>query len=340
MEARLAHYKRKRRVSGRRIFLFLLALLLAFSILVIASSLVKADRLMKVPPLPVHPYATNALPSFHSVSFRSGDGQLSLKAWLIDPEGEEARGTVIMVHGYESNRLPYGLDTTALIKHMSKQGFRVLAFDLRNSGESRGSMSSFGYAESQDVLAAIQWTLKNTPPSPLVLYAFGSGTPAVLRTLQQLDEERLHEGERPDLQNEAGVILDRIGALIADSPGRDSDAFIRARIRQENNPYFFWLSETTPYAIRLSVGKSKKQDFFSYFSSLPLPCLILGHEEDSFLKEEDYRPMIEERLRLQPQRTRVGLIPGQGHLTAFQEDKEGYLENLTAFFDRFFPLLD
>ncbi|NLA96362.1 MAG: hypothetical protein GX838_05935 [Clostridiaceae bacterium] len=180
--------RRKKRARFRP-FLAVLALLLAFVTLVIATSLVKADHLMKEASKPIPPYATNMLPSFRSVSFSSGVGQITLKGWLVKPESETRRGTVIFFHNQGSNRLPFGLDTIALIKLLSRQGFYILTFDLRHSGESEGGMASFGYAEKEDVLPAIDWTLRNGPPSPLILFGFGSGTAAVMRALQTLEAE-------------------------------------------------------------------------------------------------------------------------------------------------------
>ena len=324
--------KRQRKFTAR-LFLTLLAFLLLAGLLVGATSLIKADRLMKRPSEPISPYATNSLPPFRSVTISSDEGELSLKGWLIASGKDRNRGTVILVHDQGGNRLPFGLDTAPLLKHLSREGFQVLAFDLRHSGDSDGGLSSFGYAEAEDVIAAIDWVVDNLPSSPLILFGFGSGSSASLRALGQLDAESRQETE------EEGH-FSRIAALLVDSPARDSDAFIRASLRSETNKLFFWLPETMPYAVRLSVGNPDKQDHFSYFSSLTLPVLILGHERDSLLKESDYRPMIEERIRLLPERTKSHLLPGSGHLSSYLEDREAYLEALTAFLNRWFPETD
>lgn len=325
--------KKKSRIKP---FLAALALLLAFVTTVAVTSLVKADRLMKQSSDPIPPYATNLLPSFNSIAFSSGDGQITLKGWLIKPEKDINRGTIIFVHNQGSNRLPFGLDTTHLLKQLSREGFYCLVFDLRHSGESGGSMASFGYAEKEDVLAALDWTIRNVPSSPLILFGFGSGTTAIMRALQTLETES-KQADDETASALAKQKLDRIGALITDSPARDSDAFISAAIRQEDKKLQFWLPTITPYAIRLSVGKSEKQDYFAYFSSLSLPVMILGHEKDDYLKESDYRPMIDERLRLHPDRTETHFLAGTGHLEAFTEDPDAYLDSLITFLDRWFP---
>lgn len=323
--------RKERRGPWIRILAGILVVLLAFTALVIASSLVKADRLMKVASDPIPPYATNMLPSFQTVSFKTESSQLTLRGWMIAPKEGLNRGTVILVHDQGKNRLPFGPDSNPLIKLLSREGFYILAFDQRHSGDSDGGMSSFGYAEADDVLAALRYASSNNPKQPLLLYGFGTGNLAIFRALEMLDKE---SGEDP----EAARVLEQIGALLTDSPARSSESYIRAAIRQEGKHWMFWLEETTPYAIRLSISRSENKDYFTSFSSMPLPVLIFGHEEDSQLLAADYKPMITERLRLMPERTLTYILPGQGHLTSYQDGREGYLEALEGFLERFFPL--
>lgn len=339
-ELRLITYggrtRRKKKRAGLRLLLYILTLFLAFVTLVAATSLVGADRLMKEASEPIPAYATNLLPPFQSVSFSSGSGQLTLKGWLVMPETEKSRGVVILVHQQGANRLPFGLDTAPLIRQLSRQGFHTLAFDLRHSGESEGEMASFGYAEKEDVLAALDWTARRFPKSSVVLYGFGSGTSAIFRALEDLHRDS-QKKEDEEAALEAVDRLDRVAAVLVDTPARDSDAFIRAAVRGEGRSPFFWLPELTPYAIRLSVGKSDRQDAFAAFTSLALPVMIFSHEKDSLLQESDYRPLIAERLRLHPERTGLYQAEGQGHLTAMRENPQAYLEALAEFLDRWLP---
>jgi hypothetical protein len=135
----------------------------------------------------------------------------------------------------------------------------------------------------------------------------------------------------------ATEIKKRICALVFDSPARDSDDYIRAVVRQENNRWLFWLKNTTPYAVRMSIGNSKKADYFSEFTTLTLPLMIFGHENDCVLPEEAYRPMIEERLRLHPTWTSFYEAKGSGHLSSYDDDPDGYTEALLDFLQKWFP---
>lgn len=336
--------KRVRHRGLRVVFVFI-ALLLAALLLVVTSSLVTADRLMKMAGEPISPYATNKFSSFRSVSFPSAGGQISLKGWLIQTGASNPRGTIIVVHQQGGSRLPLGLQTASLYSHLAKAGFRILAFDLRHSGESGGDMSSFGYAEAEDVRAALAWAVMHTGDSPIILYGFGSGSTAIFRMLRQLQneiEEQTPEedGTDPDKnKKEPGAVelKKRVSAIITDSPSRDSDDFIKAALREKGKSVLFWLPDTTPYAIRLSLGNSEKADHFVDFTTLALPVMILGHKTDSRLPEYAYRPMIEERLRIHPGWTSVYQREGQGHLSSYEEDPDGYTDALLTFLQKWFP---
>lgn len=43
-------------------------------------------------------------------------------------------------------------------------GFNVLMFDLRNSGESDGDVTTLGYHEVKDIYGAVQWLKHERPP--------------------------------------------------------------------------------------------------------------------------------------------------------------------------------
>ncbi len=322
-----------------------LAVVVAFILLVAISSLVKADRLMKKTGEPVSPYATNRFTSFRSIGFTTAKGQIPLKGWLIETRMTPPRATLIIVHQQGGNRLPYGLATASLYGQLTKAGFQILAFDLRHSGESGGEMSSFGYAEAEDVRMALEWTIRNTQSAPIVLYGFGSGTTAIFRMMDKLeqdvayetDEENQGDSEPAPSSLSALEIKKRISAIIVDTPARDSDSFIEATIRKERNQWLFWLKDTTPYTVRLSVGNSKKTDYFADFTTLTLPVMIFGHETDHVLSDQAYRPMIEERLRLHPAWTSFHELKGSGHLSSYEEDPESYTEALLDFLQKWFP---
>lgn len=83
------------------------------------------------------------------ITFESEDG-INLASWFTPPQNN---ATIILLHGYGGNR-------TSMIWHAQKltqNGYGVLMYDERASGESTGSYRSYGWEDTQDVKAAIQF---------------------------------------------------------------------------------------------------------------------------------------------------------------------------------------
>ncbi|HBA60837.1 MAG TPA: hypothetical protein DCZ92_08460, partial [Elusimicrobia bacterium] len=96
--------------------------------------------------------------AFETVEFTTADG-IRLRGWFIPAPGGEAGRTVIFCHGWGSNRGEMLRDTHFL----AEQGFNLLYFDFRASGESAGAISSVGYLEMRDFDAAYDFLKLNRP---------------------------------------------------------------------------------------------------------------------------------------------------------------------------------
>lgn len=83
------------------------------------------------------------------VTFESEDG-VTLAGWYTPSKNS---ATIILLHGYGGNR-------TAMIWHAQQlvdAGYGVLMYDERASGESTGDYRSYGWEDTRDVKAAIQF---------------------------------------------------------------------------------------------------------------------------------------------------------------------------------------
>jgi uncharacterized protein len=83
------------------------------------------------------------------VTFESEDG-ITLAGWYVPAQND---ATIILLHGYGGNR-------TAMIwhaRHLVNAGYGVLMYDERASGESTGEYRSYGWEDTRDVKAAIQF---------------------------------------------------------------------------------------------------------------------------------------------------------------------------------------
>ncbi|WJH33118.1 alpha/beta hydrolase [Paenibacillus sp. CC-CFT747] len=117
--------------------------------------------------------------SYEKISFPSRDGKISLKGWFL-PGAEGTGGkTVIIAHGYSKNRLQDDAHIMPLVQSIIKEGYGVVMFDFRNSGESGGSLTSVGEYEEQDLLGAIDW-VKQEHPGRTALLGFSMGASTAL----------------------------------------------------------------------------------------------------------------------------------------------------------------
>ena len=104
---------------------------------------------------------------FEEVSFNAADG-VPLAGWWVP--AENARGTVVLVHGLNRSRIEMVRKTPFL----NRKGWNALLFDLRHHGTSGGTVSTFGHFEKQDVHAATNWSRARSPV-PVVLWGVSLG---------------------------------------------------------------------------------------------------------------------------------------------------------------------
>ena len=124
-------------------------MLLAFTVLAAGAifyfAWARASIDIEPAPRPVAP------PPFdvEQVAFTGGDG-LTLRGWFIPPQNG---ATVILLHGYGGSRTA----VTFHAEQLSQVGYGVLAYDLRASGESDGSIRSWGWADVRDLEGALAY---------------------------------------------------------------------------------------------------------------------------------------------------------------------------------------
>lgn len=90
------------------------------------------------------------------VKIKSSTGKHIIPADYISVDGGEDRDTVIMVHGLGGNRITVYPTAEVFLKN----GYNVLAYDQRSSGENTAQYTTFGYLESRDLADCVGY-LKN-----------------------------------------------------------------------------------------------------------------------------------------------------------------------------------
>lgn len=102
----------------------------------------------------------------------TADGQ-RLRGWVVAPPAP--RGTVVLFHGMRHNRA----QTLPRIAFLANAGYRCVAFDHRAHGQSTGRISSFGFHESVDVAAVLDFSEQRWPEQPRAALGISMGAAAL-----------------------------------------------------------------------------------------------------------------------------------------------------------------
>ena len=212
---------------------FLLAFLILILLGVLALVCVSAYYswlLLHPEKQPLETFSANIVPEYRDISFPSTDKSITLKGWVFQPKKTDR--AVIIVHSYGKNRLEYGIETVDLIKEFLNRNYGVLAFDLRNSGESDGKDSTFGYNEKDDVLAAIRY-MNSQGYKNITLLGFSTGASASILAAAE---------------NES------VDAVIADSTYADLEGYLSSSLDKMTNLPAFPFNRAITFAIKATGG--------------------------------------------------------------------------------------
>lgn len=114
------------------------------------------------------------------VSFKSESGA-TIDGWLLP--GKKGTGAIILMHGVRANRLSM-LDRGRLF---SRAGYTVLLFDFQAHGESTGERITFGYLESRDAQAAVNFLRAQAPGEKIGVVGISLGGAAASLASPPLD---------------------------------------------------------------------------------------------------------------------------------------------------------
>lgn len=318
----------------RGISWLILRLALVFSVLalvivsLVATSASTANKMMSVEKKEMLNIPSNILPSYSATNFDSFDGQTNLSGWFFKTDNPIS--TVILVHDTGANRMQFDVDTVDIIEDLLNAKYNVFLFDLRNSGESEGTISGYGYLEWQDVIGAIEHVRKISVTTNVILYGIGTGCSASLIALDKLpvsgDYDEDVSSSFQDLPFDRSYVI----GVILDSPAKDSDDYIRPLVRAQSS--IGWLTQyTVPYAIRISAGESTSYNLSSIISRLQIPVCILYGDMDTFIGADKIAQIVEERERLNPSTTSSKIFSDAGYTESYNSDAPGYRKAILDF---------
>ncbi len=242
--------------------------------------------------------------AYEDIAFPSPLDGTVLRGWYIRAPRPTGRAVVI-VPGIDNNRLVGGI-ALPLAAELVADGFDVLAFDLRDQGESDGDTLSFGAREQDDVLGAVA-AARARGARHVATVGFSMGTAASI-----LAAARTPDIEALVLDSAFADLTDTLGAGIASTwhvPGPVvAYALFLYRVFSGTDPATVVPAE----AVGALAGR---------------PLLFIAGADDTAVKPADGAAMAR---TAGPSATYV-LVPGAGHTGAYAVDPAAYAARVRAF---------
>ena len=242
----------------------------------------------------------------HEVSITSFDGLKLAGTWL---ETENAKGTIILAHGYRSCKL---VEFSMVLDFYQGYGLNILLPDQRAHGKSEGRVITFGVKECRDVEKWIDWVNENENYKPVMLSGLSMGASTVLF---------LADEELP--KNVKGIIAD-CGFT---SPWEIISRVFR-NVTHLPAAASLWVAEVFA---RVFGGFSLRQkNTKEVLKNSKLPILMVHGKADGFVPCE----MTQQGYDACTGEKEIFLVEGADHGLSFLKDTERYKEKVRAFLDR------
>ncbi len=119
-----------------------------------------------------------------NVAFSSGSGA-TIHGWFV--AGQPGKGAIVLLHGVHADRTT----TVARAEFLSRAGYSVLLFDFQGHGESIGRTITFGFLESRDAAAAVEFLRQKLPAEKIGVIGISMGAAAALLSNPPLPVEAM-----------------------------------------------------------------------------------------------------------------------------------------------------
>ena len=235
------------------------------------------------------------------VQFQSQSGS-SIKGWFI--QGKQGAGAVVLMHGVRSSRM----SMLARARFLSHAGFSVLLFDFQAHGESAGESITFGYLESKDAQAAVQYLRSRAPAERIGVIGVSMGGAATLLA-------------SPPLKVDAMVLEEVYSSLEQATTNR-----LTARLGRGGRIFTPLL--TWQFGLRSGVSADALQPI-QRVGEITVPKLFLAGAEDRYTTLEESRAIF--NAAADPKE--LWVVEGAGHVDLHAAKKEEYERRVLSFFN-------
>ncbi len=240
------------------------------------------------------------------VVFRATDN-VQLAGWFYQGTNEKV---IMFVHGAgDQNRANEVYGTPEIAKYFYDLGYSILLFDLRGTGESEKTRSSFGQYEANDVAGAYNYLVKQEyKPESIGIVSDSLGA---ISTIMAADSVK------------------GAGAIVLDSPAKEVKEIIsNVMVKDKSVPRFLHpgIFISAKYIYKIDVEQARPITKIEVLDKTPL--LFLHGGADTLINpkdSEEMAAMVNNAKRIE--------FPEIKHVEIYKKDPVGYLRAVEEFFN-------
>jgi uncharacterized protein len=242
------------------------------------------------------------------VEFHCEDG-FRIAALLLQP-GRSNGHAVLVCHGLAHNKN----SGIRFVQYLLREGYTLLALDFRNHGDSDGSVTTYGYFEKQDLLAAVDF-LQSLPGFAGRIGVLGASMGASIALQAAAETDQIH-----------GLVLDSPFASLrrltyewANQVTHLPDSVLHLPM----NLAYLWMQMFEHCRVQdVEPAEQVRQ--------VECPVLLIHGSEDQKIPMHHSRDIFENA----PREKDLWIVDGAGHLGAFLKHPGEYEHRVLQFFSR------
>jgi len=218
---------------------------------------------------------------------------------------QNRRGAVLLLPGIRANRLSM-IDRA---RFLHRAGYSVLLIDFQATGETKGDHITFGWKESRDVLAAINFVRHIDPTARVAIIGSSLGGVAALLATPPL--------------RVAGLVLEEVYPTIEIATRNRMENYL-GRVGRILTPV---LLNQLQWRLGVSALQLRPVD---HIANVECPVLIMSGEKDRNSRPSDTQ-MLFERARSPKQ---LWFVPNAGHVDLHRAARVDYESRVLAFLEQ------
>jgi dipeptidyl aminopeptidase/acylaminoacyl peptidase len=242
--------------------------------------------------------------TFETVEIEAPDG-VKLTGWWVP--GNPGEGTVLVCHGYGADKA----DSLPFAQFLNEAGFGVLVMDFRGHGGSGGKTGSLGEREVPDLEAVVDALHEEDRVRKGRLGVFGYSMGGAMAILAASEDERIR-------------------AVAADCAYADAEEVLvrwfQEAISVPRYPVIWAAIHWAEFRLGCDYSSLAPEDRISGIA--PRPLLIIHGEGDDLIPVDHARRLYEAA----GEPKELWVVPGAGHVGAFDRAGDRYREKVVGFF--------